>query len=192
MKNNYRNNFLKLMIFLVVGAFILTASTPLASNVSIKHISEQSNVVLLPSSENEYVFTFNAPEITQTVVTTDYGVFSLFTQSSGFIGELGKPQLPRWNRLYSVPSDQVTLEVVDAHVVDSFDVGLVYPAQLPQTDSVSVDTDEFFFDESFYEMDVVYPGRLVDLKNSGNVRDIPFVEVEFYPVQYNLKRHFLW
>jgi len=188
MKRNHRNQFLKLMIFLVIGALTLTASTPLAINISTKRIQEDSAFVSTYTGENEFIFTFKTPKMTQTEITTDYGVFSSFTPSSGFIGTLGKPQMPVWTQLYAVPSDQVTLEILDVHIANSLDVGRVYPAQQPQTDSDSVKTNEFFFDESFYQQDIEYPGRIVEIKNSGKIRDIPFVKIEFYPVQYNPKQ----
>jgi len=170
MKRNHRNQFLKLMIFLVIGALTLTASTPLAINISTKRVQEDSTFVSTYAGENEFIFTFKTPKMTQTEITTDYGVFSSFTPSSGFIGVLGKPQIPVWTQLYAVPSSQVTLEILDAHIVDSLDVGRV------------------FFDESFYQQDIEYPGRIVEIKNSGKIRDIPFVKIEFYPIQYNPKR----
>jgi hypothetical protein len=177
MKRNYGNHCLKLMIFLVVGALTLTASTPLAINISTKRIQDDSAFVSTYTGENEFIFTFKTPKITQTEITTDYGAFSLLTPSSGFIGALGKPQIPVWTQLYAVPLDQVTLEILDTHIVDSLDVGRVYPAQQPQTDSDSVKTNEFFFDESFYQQDIEYPGQIVEIKNSGKIRDIPFVKI---------------
>ena len=113
MKRNYRNHCLKLMIFLVVGALTLTASTPLAINISTRRVQEDSTFVSTCAGENEFIFTFKTPKITQTEITTDYGAFSLLTPSSGFIGALGKPQIPVWTQLYAVPSDQVTLEILE-------------------------------------------------------------------------------
>ena len=188
MKRNYRNQFLKLMIFLLVGALTLTASTPLAINISTKRIQEDSVFVSTCAGENELIITFKPSEITKTQITTDHGVFSLFMPSSGFIGALGKPQIPIQTQLYAVPSDQVTLEVLDAHIADSLHVGRVYPAQQPQMDDDLLRENEFFFDESFYQQDIEYPGHIVEIKNSGKIRDIPFVEIEFYPVQYNPKQ----
>ena len=162
-----KNSILKLKIFLLVSALTLTASTPLAINIPAEQIREDSAFVSSTYvSENELVITFKTPEITQTQITTDNGVFSLFTPSSGFIGALGKPQIPMWTQLYAVPSTQISVEILDAHIVDSYHVGRVYPAQQPQIDSDPIETSEFFFDESFYQQDIEYPGQIVEIKNS--------------------------
>jgi hypothetical protein len=189
MKKLRKNSILKLKIFLLVSALALTASTPMAINTTAEHIREDSDLISSTyNNENELIITFKTPEITQTQITTDNGVFSTFTPSVGFIGELGKPKIPMWTQLFAVPSTQISVEILNANIVDSYHVGKVYPAQQPQIDSDPIENSEFFFDESFYKQDLEYPGQIVEIKNSGNIRDIPFVEIGFYPIQYNPKQ----
>ncbi|UCF12981.1 MAG: hypothetical protein JSW06_01665 [Thermoplasmatales archaeon] len=189
MKELRKNSILKLKIFLLVSVLTLTASTPMAINTPTEIIREDNGIISSAyNNENELIITFKTPEVTKTQITTDNGIFSLFTASDGFIGELGKPQIPMWTQLFAVPSTQISIEILNANIVDSYHVERVYPAQQPQLDHGPIETSEFFFDESFYKQDLEYPGQIVEIKNSGKIRDIPFVKIGFYPIQYNPKQ----
>ncbi|MCK4415883.1 MAG: hypothetical protein KAU84_01900, partial [Thermoplasmatales archaeon] len=181
------NSILKLKILLVVGILTLVGST---SIFAAEHIQEDdvfvSNTYV---SNSELIITFELSELIQTQISTEEGVFTILKiPDSGFIGEIGTPQLPMWTRLYAVPNTQVTLEILESHILESRHVGRIYPVQQPHIDSEIIEDSEFVFDESFYLQDVPFPNRIVEVLDTGNIRDIPFVRIVFYPVQYNPKQ----
>jgi len=181
------NSILKLKILLVVGILTLVGST---SIFAAEHIQED-NVFVSNTyvSNNELIITFELSELIQTQISTEEGVFTILEiPNSGFIGEIGTPQLPMWTRLFAVPNTQVSVEILESHILESRHVGRIYPVQQPHIDSEIIEDSEFVFDESFYQQDVSYPDCTAEVLDTGNIRDIPFVRIVFYPVQYNPKQ----
>ncbi len=177
----------KLKILFIVGVLTFTSST---SIFSAEHIQEE-NAFLSSINEgnNELIITFELPELVQTQISTEQGVFTILNiPNSGFIGEMGKPQLPMWTRLYAVPNNQFSLEILESNILETRNVGRIYPAQQPQIDGDFIDESEFVFDKSFYQQDLSYPDCIVKILETGNIRDVPFVRIVFYPVQYNPKQ----
>jgi len=190
-------------ITIVIGiafAFILP-STTIGANLAEKNKSDSSNqndhLGLLLTDEriadsfkltekNEIIISYEMQDLMQMQVTTEQGIFTrLEIPGSGFLGELGKPQLPCINNLYAVPTTEVSLEIVEANIAESRNVGKVYPAQKPQIDCDTGENAEFIIDESFYDLDINYPNNLAEIILDGKIRDIPFIRIGFYPVQYN-------
>jgi len=180
-------SILKLKILLVVGILTLVGST---SIFAAEHIQEDDDFVSgTYISNDELIITFELSELIQTQISTEEGVFTILKiPDSGFIGEIGTPQLPMWTRLYAVPNTQVSLEILESHVLESRHVERIYPVQQPHIDSEIIEESEFVFDEPFYQQNVSYPDCIVEILDTGNIRDIPFVRIVFYPVQYNPKQ----
>jgi hypothetical protein len=181
------NSILKLKILLVVGILTLVGST---SIFAAEHIQEDNVFVSTTYvSNNELIIKFELSELIQTQISTEEGVFTILEiPNSGFVGEIGTPQLPMWTRLYAVPNTQVSVEILESHVLESRHVGRIYPVQQPHIDSEIIEESEFVFDESFYQQDASYPDCIAEILDAGNIRDIPFVRIVFYPVQYNPKQ----
>jgi hypothetical protein len=138
--------------------------------------------------QNIIEVTFNLQDLIKDQIITEYGEFMLFDiPNSGFIGNQGKPILPVVTRYIAVPTLDISLDIINIqnHIMDS--VGKIYPAQKPQTDSELAEV-EFIIDEIFYQQDIQYPGKLVEIVTDGNIRDISFVKLKFYPIQYNPKQ----
>jgi hypothetical protein len=177
------NGFLKLKILLIISILTLVGST----SIFTAEIIQDDNFTY--NNDNEQIITFELPELIQSQISTEEGVFTILKlHNSGFLGEIGTPQLPVWTRLFAVPNTQVSIEILEANVLESRHVGSIYPVQQPNIDSEKIDNSEFVFDESFYLQDITYPNRIVEVIDAGNIRDIPFVRILFYPVQYNPKQ----
>ena len=177
----------KLKTLFIVGVLTFTSST---SIFSAEHIQEDSAFLSsINEGNNELIITFELPELVQTQISTEQGVFTILNiPNSGFIGEMGKPQLPMWTRLYAVPNNQFSLEILESNILETRNVGRILPAQQPQIDGDFIDESEFVFDKSFYQQDLSYPDCIVKILETGNIRDVPFVRIVFYPVQYNPKQ----
>jgi hypothetical protein len=164
------------VIFLVPFTSIFTAQTSVVSNVQVK-----SSL----SDQNEFIFTYDLSELIQTQIETSQGLFTLLTiPNSGFIGDIGQPQIPMYSELYAIPSIQATVNVIDYHIQETRNVGNILPCQPPQTDRAVEKTADFSYDVTYYQQDIIYPYTLVEITDIGKIRDIPFVRIEFHPVQY--------
>jgi len=171
-----------IVLFLLPGPIIIVGSNDirLGNNAMVSY-----NYV----SDHELLISFEMQDLLQDRVMTEYGVFTTFKiPGAGFIGDLGRPQLPLATRLIAVPTMDVSLNIVDAHISESSWVGKVYPAQRPHIDGEKGEKTEFIIDESFYQQDIEYPSKVTELVYDGKIRDICFVKIEFYPVQYNPKQ----
>jgi len=184
-----RKIFLKIVVTLgIVVLFLLPGSI---NTVGLKKTRLETDTMVSYNyvSDHELLFSFKLQELIQDQDVTEHGTFTTFNiPNAGFIGDLGKPRLPVVTCIFAVPTLDVSLNVVDAEVAESSWVGRVYPAQSPQSDSETGDNTEFIIDESFYQQDIEYPGKLAELVYDGKIRDICFVKIEFYPVQYNPKQ----
>jgi hypothetical protein len=188
MKNNEKKFFKMFIILGIVISFFLPGTT---SNAVILNTMEKDSIPLSYEyiGENELIVTYDLQDLIQDQVSNEIGVFTNFIiPNSGFLGVSGKPQLPVVTYLIAVPMQDVSLKIIDTKIDSTTFVDKVYPAQLPQADSDMNVNYDFVFDEEFYQQDIDYPGKLSNIVYSGNLRDISFVKIEFYPVQYNPKQ----
>ncbi len=184
--NKDKKVVLKISVTLIIAIiFLLPGQIPTA--VSNEFKLEINNLVSYNYvNDNELLISFNLQDLIQNQIKTDQGIFTIFKiPNAGFSGSIGRPQLPIVSCLYAVPTLDLSFKIIDAHVVETSFIDKVYPSQMPQTDS---DVDEIFgfvIDEEFYQQDIEYPGMFADIVYKGKIRDICFVKIEFYPIQYN-------
>jgi len=187
MKNKVKDNknIFRLKIFLIVSVLALVSFSPTFSAEEFKDYFKLVNGKFI--SGKELIISYELSEIIQSQISTDKGIFTLLEiPNSGYVGDIGRPQLPMQTRLYAVPDTQVSMKILDSNVLEYKDVGRIYPTQnLPTDGGIN---EEFEFDELFYQQDMYIPDDLVEIIDSGNIRDIPFVRIVFHPVQYNPKK----
>jgi hypothetical protein len=105
----------------------------------------------------------------------------------------GEPQLPVRGALVGLPAAEgVTVEVIDADFdLLSGDYRLNPAPKLePVEDSLDnlrggATRGSFTLDQALYASDAFYPGRLIELGQTGYIRDQAVAQVQFYPAQYN-------
>jgi hypothetical protein len=186
-----RINEIKIILTLFIAIlFFLPSSIPTSGSFKLSEKNNESyNVFSFDYMDNQEVcITFKLQDFSKNKINTEFDCFTIFEIiNSGFIGALGKPSLPVVTGLFAVPTLDVSFDIVSSNIAKTDLVGKVYPAQKPQTD-IENEVDEFIIDEIFYQQDVEYPEKLVKLVNTGKIRDISFVKIEFYPVKYNPKK----
>jgi hypothetical protein len=171
------------MLFLLPGPIITAWSNDieLENNTMVTYNYESDHEISISFEIQDYLL--------QDQVMTEQGVFTTFKiPNAGFIGNLGRPQLPVVTQIIAVPTLDVSLNIIDAQIAETSWVDKVYPAQMPHTDNENIENTEFIIDESFYQQNINYPSTITELIYDGKIRDICFVKIEFYPVQYNPKQ----
>lgn len=157
-----------------------------ADDQPIKNNENNSLTTYEYLSENELIISFDLSEVIQTQIMTEKGEFTLLeVTGAGFIGAIGSPQLPAITQLYAVPTDQFSLEIIGTHIMESRHIDRIYPVQNPQSDSDTSEESVFMFDPSAYTQNVPLPEQLVEMVDTGNIRDMPFLKIRFCPIQYN-------
>jgi hypothetical protein len=177
-------------LILIIGMLISLAFLPMI-NANAHGDTPGNNPLLYYdySNDQELLITFQLSEVIQEEILTPAGLFTkLEVPTLGFIGDIGSPQLPALTRMYAVPTHDLSLTIIAADPRETREVGRIIPVQNPQTDSGIDGASEFTYDEDAYQQDVTYPDPLVEIVGVGNIRDIPFVTIRFYPIQYNPAR----
>ena len=178
----------KKQILMIVGMLVMISLLPIieADDQPIKNNENNLLTRYKYLSENELIITFELSELIQTQIMTEKGEFTMIEiPGAGFIGAIGSPQLPAITQLYAVPTDQLSLEIVDTHIMESRHIDRIYPVQNPQTDSDTSEESVFMIDPSAYTQNIPLPKQLVEMVDTGNIRDIPFLKIRFCPIQYN-------
>ena len=175
-------------IVIIVGIVVLSLLLPiLKADVVAQPESNQNDMVSYQYlTDNELLISFHLQGLIETPIKTDLGTFLQFEiPDSGFIGDIGSPQLPAVTKIVAVSTQQYTLEVVDEHLMDTRSIDKIYPVQNPQSDDETNTENIFVYDATAYQQDTLLPGSTIDLVTSGNIRDIPFIKIQFVPLQYN-------
>ena len=178
-------------MFIIFGIVILFFTPSISSNhVTNSYDAIESKIMQFNYlDEDELIISFHLNDLIKGEIKTDHGVFDTFSiPNSGFLGLSGKPQLPIFSTIIAVPNQEFTFIIEDFEIDQSFFVNRIYPAQLPNKDNEEK-ISQFIIDEEFYQTDLDYPGKFVEIVESGKIRDIDFVKIEFYPVQYNPKQN---
>jgi hypothetical protein len=175
-------------INMIVGILLISLIVPtLNANVQAQQEPNQNDMLSFHYiNDNELLITFHLPELIETHIKTSIGSFLQFTiPNAGFIGAIGAPQLPAITKMVAVPTQQYSLEVINAHLKETRYVEKIYPMQNPQSDDETSQENTFVYNLSAYQQDTLLPGDTIDIVNNGNIRDIPFIKVQFLPLQYN-------
>lgn len=183
----------KLLSVVIVGFILLSGVGAVAINLennkfNYYNYKNKTNEMTTYNyvNNNEMIINFKMQGFSTKKIFTETGIFEIFNINNiGFTGEIGKPQLPVITTLLAVPSLDLTFNIKDAKISQLFQVGKVYPTQEPQVDSEKNDNSELIINEEFYKQNIDYPGVISAIRSSGKIRDIYFIIVEFYPVQYN-------
>ena len=178
----------KIILTFVIVMMFLVPSSMLTIGTNVIKSDADDIIYCNYISEKELYISFNMEDLLEEKITNDYGVFTILNiPQGGYIGNIGKPQIPVVTRLIAVPTIDISLNIVDTQIAESRLVGKIYPAQNPQTDSESGEIN-FIINEAFYQQNINYPGKLAEIVNEGKIRDISFIRIEFYPVQYNARQ----
>jgi hypothetical protein len=173
---------------MIVGIVVISLILPiLKANVYAQPEPDQNDMLSYHYlNDNELLITFHLPELIETPIKTDIGTFLQFEiPNSGFIGDIGSPQLPAVTKIVAIPTQQYSFEIVEEHLLDTRSIGKIYPLQNPQSDDETSTENIFVYDATAYQQDTMLPGRTVNIITSGNIRDIPFIKLQFVPLQYN-------
>jgi hypothetical protein len=104
--------------------------------------------------------------------------------NEGLFLDTGKPDLPRFTRLYAIPAEGgVRFEIshLEEEIVSNINV---YPIQELQSESQPIQS-QFVIDESFYRSNQYFPAELINIGEPAIFRDMRLVSVTINPFQYN-------
>lgn len=175
-------------IIFIVGILIIATVLPIIkADVDVQPENKQNDLLYYEySDENELDITFHLSELQEHQVITEMGNFMQYKiQNAGFFGEIGSPELPVVTKTVAVSTLHCSLEIITIHVQATRPTQRIYPVQNPQSDDENEGQSDFIYNESAYQRNDYFPEQLVEILNSGNIRDIPYIKIRFNPIQYN-------
>ena len=183
--------------FLVFGLLFtssLTVPGHLPANQSVQIVPDVSTVTagfnITSSDLSRTDFSVGIPAISLSSVelnSTQYREVSLPVAEYLNLAETseeGKPDIPGLTTMIIIPNRAgVRLNVAYSgyDVFENINLAPVQPAQ-PESDPTPV---PFAIDEPAYNTDDFYPGPLAEASEPQIMRDVRFIQVALYPVQYN-------
>lgn len=105
-------------------------------------------------------------------------------ESTGFLAESGKPELPSFGRYVQIPFNcEYKIAVFPGDPVE-FDDVLVAPAQVKLTDGIDQEP-EFEYDQSSYDSENVFPDEMARVSGPYDMDGYNSILVHVCPFQYN-------
>jgi hypothetical protein len=192
------SKFGKIVIPCLMGCMILVVSI-----ILISHSGSQAVVLaeaappspglrLIKSDQESIVLELFTPayEVDEKVV--DNVTYHLLSVADyGEMSEVGRPQLPLKGVMLGIPAEaEVTLNVLESDVAVSAERYNPYPVPRPIVEQdleggVRYVGLEFAKDDIFYSTDDFYPADVAEVASTGFIRSQRFVQLCFYPFQYN-------
>jgi len=173
---------MKKIIFVVILFACLSLSaiwTSLNENTSEK-LFESNSVDL---DQTNIQFSLNGFELEE--ISENGVIYKKITyQNEGRFLEFGKPDLPRFTRMYAIP-DQGGIRFEITHIEEEIISDItVYPIQELQLES-QPNRNSFIIDEQYYNGAEIFPVRIVNISQPEIFRDIRLVNVSINPFQYD-------
>ncbi|MDA3814285.1 MAG: C25 family cysteine peptidase, partial [Candidatus Cloacimonetes bacterium] len=138
------------------------------------------------SSGKEYTevnFTLNGYNV-ETIRANETDYMKISYKDEGNSLEVGKPDLPKFTRLISIPDEgSVSFEIINTEEEIVQDIN-IYPTQKLQSESVSKPF-EFVIDEDYYTSGSSFPANIVEIGEPVILRDQRVVSVSVNPFQYD-------
>ena len=120
----------------------------------------------------------------QTISRNGQDYTKIIHESAVTFVEIGKPELPRFSKLISIPHGaDVNIEIISMQERTISNIK-PYPFQSFQSES-SNDIIKFEIDEEFYEGSEFFPSEIVQLYEPAVMRDLQVVNLTVNPVRYN-------
>ena len=119
--------------------------------------------------------------------TEDYEGVSyqrLYHPEAGYIFDEGLPEIPILTAMLKIPDHgDVSIEVLGIDKTSQESDILIFPSQGPDLE-ISEEIG-FLYDQGFYQKDVSYPARLVEIGTPIVMRDFRAVSIAVFPFSYN-------
>ncbi len=103
---------------------------------------------------------------------------------AGQIAQDGQPDLPVMTTFLAVPDQagvNFAVEYSNYEIIEDINIA---PSQPSQPES-GIEISLFTLDEAVYNRDEFFPGDLAEVEDPVIMRDLRFVKINLYPVQYN-------
>ncbi|MDA3813391.1 MAG: C25 family cysteine peptidase, partial [Candidatus Cloacimonetes bacterium] len=131
----------------------------------------------------EVNFTLNGYNV-ETIRANETDYMKISYKDEGNSLEVGKPDLPKFTRLISIPDEGfVSFEIIYTEEEIVKDIN-IYPAQELQSESVSKPF-EFVIDEDYYTSGSSFPANIVEIGEPVILRDQRVVSISVNPFQYD-------
>ncbi len=193
MKNELKNIFLNLKIFLVISVLLLASITLIISAYEQKTSNQYNQFFLITKADFSGVdFEVSIGEFTTSSFEVNKEVYDKINiQNCGFTSDYGKAELPAISYYIAVPQGAeivLNYEFSEPIILKNYNI---YPAQPPKPETGGFVDPPFTKNESFYLMDEYYPDSIVEISSNVIMRGCRIIRLTLYPFSYNPVTNFL-
>ena len=170
------------IILTVCGFLFLPKNGYSQKWIPIKNTSENKAVTkeVIESSASAYTVRVHINGLHEKTLTNNFGDFHcLSLGTGGLLMESGKPSLPVFSQLIAIPSGKKVSVSVDETRWTDIDIGKIYPAQMPDRNSVK---QSFLIDNISYAQPFI--PSIVTMGEEQTWRGIRNVGVNVCPFKY--------
>lgn len=110
---------------------------------------------------------------------------ALSIPEAGVLTDIGKPELPIVTKLIALPPHSgLKVQIIKTEKRELRGTYKIYPHQKPPYRNNLPQEEAFKIEESIYSSKRVFPSKAVEVREPVILRDVRFVPVIFYPVEY--------
>jgi Peptidase family C25/Propeptide_C25/Abnormal spindle-like microcephaly-assoc'd, ASPM-SPD-2-Hydin len=167
------------IVLLLLGLSLFAEWMPIENNTSRDIFEHRSSGL----DETNIQFSLDGYE-TKFIEKNEVNYQKISYVNEGQFLEIGKPDLPRFTRLYAIPDEgtvRFDITSFEEEVITNIDI---YPRQELQIESQPIRTT-FTIDENYYRNGGVFPNQIVELGQPAIFRDIRLVAATINPFQYD-------
>ena len=177
-----------LAVFLVFAASVRGQSER-SYKFHLKDTLQKNDVII---AGNSIIINYSISELNITDLTNDQGSFyRLSVPGHGRSSEPGKPELPIFSRLISIPEGsgfRINISNVNSSIIKPSEKkieGHLFPAQESESKSIQRTKPQFKLDKRTYASKDFIPGDTVKIESLGTSRNTRLANLYISPVRYN-------
>jgi len=156
---------------------LLAISQPVAATSPVRQIISSSE------TQMEVQYNFSGVAIAPAVVEGDQYQY-LHILNFPKMGQIGKPALPIHNDLVILPSDEYSIEIIEAPFIEYSGFN-IHPALDAASDEAGQPEPSFVKDNQVYSTNAFFPSSIVEEEGVQIIRGVKMAIIQIRPVQYN-------
>lgn len=171
----------KIMTLLLI---VLWTTFLLADWIALDDYNNQHKFQVTDENSQYLEVAFKLDGYESKIIQTERGTFTEISYpGSGEFLEVGKPDLPRFSKLISVPANgSVSIEILDTDYT-TIENMKIYPQQQLQSE-MKKEKFNFIIDEKYYNSSTVFPSDIVHISEPSIMRDLRVVTLTVNPFRY--------
>ncbi|HRS69729.1 MAG TPA: C25 family cysteine peptidase, partial [Bacteroidales bacterium] len=184
--------------FFILLILLCLAKTIFSQSQTINFSTSEKNIWQLINNEtSSFRVKVSLPYIEIQSINTQNGNFTQINNDAlAIIFDTGRAQLPTINHLIEMPSENLSINIISEkkQIIKLSDYGFIYPiipAQPSISKSIDPKTVPFYYDNNYYNTDLLYKKPIAEVEYQGKQRGVGIGLLKINPFAYNPVKNYL-